>query len=448
METTYGDFLVPIILEKLPGNVRQQIAREHGDKDWKLAELRQALLKEIEALQAGSNDEPERNTFAETPCTTAFYTDTRRTSPPQGTTHPRKPRTCAYCKGPHYHNDCVIVIDRKKHHDIAKRDRLCFNCLGRHRASECKSKGKCGWKHHTSLCSSSETKQVTPPKKSEENTEPTSTPSQTASHTHVYFARTKTTENSQNGPVLLKTAVAPVSTDSDTVNATILFDEGATRSFITHDLANKLNLKPNNSELVNLTTFGEKGPQMRSFDVTNITLQTLDGPRTISALIVPKISAPITNLISRSLLNQPHLRGLQFAHPISNVDSFEISVLIGADCYWEFVEDRVIRGNGPTAVMSKFGYLLSGPTSQTTLNSNTTMLHVAANTCEEESKLQSYWDLETIGINEANADINAKEIEFETSRDTHLSVKNGKYVAKLFCARECDLASLDIKLSV
>ncbi|KAH3841251.1 hypothetical protein DPMN_114710 [Dreissena polymorpha] len=38
----------------------------------------------------------------------------------------------------------------------------------------------------------------------------------------------------------------------------------------------------------------------------------------------------------------------------------DIAVLIGADHYWDLVEDTVIRGNGPTAVKSKLGYLLSG----------------------------------------------------------------------------------------
>ena len=45
-------------------------------------------------------------------------------------------------------------------------------------------------------------------------------------------------------------------------------------------------------------------------------------------------------------------------------DVFEILFLIGADYYWQIVEDRVIRGNGPTAVASQIGYLLSGPVNQ------------------------------------------------------------------------------------
>ena len=34
--------------------------------------------------------------------------------------------------------------------------------------------------------------------------------------------------------------------------------------------------------------------------------------------------------------------------------------MIGADFYWQFIQDRIIRGEGPTAVESRLGYLLSG----------------------------------------------------------------------------------------
>ena len=31
------------------------------------------------------------------------------------------------------------------------------------------------------------------------------------------------------------------------------------------------------------------------------------------------------------------------------------------DHYWSFVQDHIIRGDGPTAQQSRLGYLLSGP---------------------------------------------------------------------------------------
>ncbi|XP_070537230.1 uncharacterized protein [Ptychodera flava] len=128
----------------------------------------------------------------------------------------------------------------------------------------------------------------------------------------------------------------------------------------------------------------------------------------------------MTNFVTRSLINVPYLRELTLAHPVSDATSFEISVLIGADYYWDFVEDRVIRGSGPTAVSSKFGYLLSGPIHSGKATKNpATILHILTDTCEEESQLKVYWDLETIGIKDELLANNKTKDDFELYRDTH-----------------------------
>ena len=52
---------------------------------------------------------------------------------------------------------------------------------------------------------------------------------------------------------------------------------------------------------------------------------------------------------------------LKLAHPLTGEDMFSISLLLGADKYWDIMGNRVIQGDGPTAVQSMIGYLLSGP---------------------------------------------------------------------------------------
>jgi len=52
----------------------------------------------------------------------------------------------------------------------------------------------------------------------------------------------------------------------------------------------------------------------------------------------------------------PDLDGLHLALPITTEDCFEITLLIGADHYWDVVEDRIIRGNGPTTMKSKVNH--------------------------------------------------------------------------------------------
>ena len=55
---------------------------------------------------------------------------------------------------------------------------------------------------------------------------------------------------------LLKTAIADISAGTITIEGHILFDEGAQRSFITQEFADKLQLKPTGHENVSVASFG------------------------------------------------------------------------------------------------------------------------------------------------------------------------------------------------
>ena len=90
-----------------------------------------------------------------------------------------------------------------------------------------------------------------------------------------------------------------------------------------------------------------------------------------------------------------YLKGLQLAHPVTEDDNFEITVLVGADYYWTFVQDQVVRGNGPTAVKSHLGYLLSGPLLQPSAAVN--LIHVNFTACDDLS-LDTFWKAESSGI--------------------------------------------------
>ena len=57
-EESCGDLLVPVIQEKLPSNLRQLITREHGNKEWTLAQLRHSINREIDVMEAGDGPHP------------------------------------------------------------------------------------------------------------------------------------------------------------------------------------------------------------------------------------------------------------------------------------------------------------------------------------------------------------------------------------------------------
>ena len=69
--------------------------------------------------------------------------------------------------------------------------------------------------------------------------------------------------------------------------------------------------------------------------------------------------------------------------------NFKISLLVGADFYCDLVEDHIIRGDGPTAMSSKLGYLLSGPAplAQPVSTAIVNTLHVNAGHSQKECNL-------------------------------------------------------------
>ena len=101
-----------------------------------------------------------------------------------------------------------------------------------------------------------------------------------------------TTSMATRSHVLLKTSITQVSSDGkqfDTAN--ILFDEGAQRSFITQEMANNLNLKPQKTESVTISGFGESNKKVRYLQVTTVYMKSLSIELIpIDVLIVPKIA--------------------------------------------------------------------------------------------------------------------------------------------------------------
>ena len=286
--------------------------------------------------------------------TASFHTYTnKRTNPPPRTSSTDQ-RTCAFCKGSHTPLACEVLTTSQARKDFVIEKNLCFNCLGRHKVSACSSRHrcrKCHRKHHTSLCTESGSDKQESNKTTTTST-PSSAPSQPVQQLHV----------SSSDLCLLKTAVATVSYSGTHVDANILFDDGSQRSFVSRGLANCLQLKPHKHKALAISTFGTKHNHTSQFESAVLNLHTISGQLIpLTVLIVPTIAAPILNVRQSSLADLPYLSGLRLANPVSSSDQFTVSLLIGADHYWEIVEDHIVRGSGPMAMRSKLGYLLSGP---------------------------------------------------------------------------------------
>ena len=140
---SYGDILVPIIHKKLPLELKKSLVRDHSNKGWTLDELHKAVLKEVEVLEAGQSNSDPCGLPSSDPAipTASFLTSFNRNTPPKPNgKHPPTHQGCAYCKGKHNSLKCTVVQDPSRGHTIIQEACLCFNCLGRHRVAECRSK--------------------------------------------------------------------------------------------------------------------------------------------------------------------------------------------------------------------------------------------------------------------------------------------------------------------
>lgn len=141
----------------------------------------------------------------------------------------------------------------------------------------------------------------------------------------------------------------------------MLLDKGSQPSYVSLSVTSSLKLKPVNSENLHINTFGDPNYRKQKCKVVKLCLQTRNHKALeLYALDFPVICSPLPNKIK--VADYVHLEGLDFADNFDNTDSKSIDVLIGSDYYWDFVMGDSTKGNqSPTAIYSRFRWLLSGP---------------------------------------------------------------------------------------
>lgn len=428
-QESYGELLVPVIIGKLPIEIRKSLAHVNENECWSLNDLRKAISRELRIMETVLDPQVPEVGLP----TASFFTSTnprRQNRQVRSQNHrTSNQKKCVFCDNEHLSQNCATVRDYDARVQIVKRKRLCFNCLGPHQIVNCRSHFKCNIcqrKHHTSICPGEQTTNPhnNPPHNNQPTNQPRTRPLQ-QTNTSVFHATT--TDSAPQ--VLLKTAIAPVCSDTYTVDANILFDEGAQSSFITEKLANELQLKRTGSDIVHLSSFGESSQSVRHMDTTTVHLKADNGELIpLHVLIVPTIAVPISNTIYKDAVNLPYLRGLKLAHHVTGDDTFDISILIGANHFWQIVGNRIIRGNGPTAVSSKIGFLLSGPYTGSTPHVQRNHVMNVMTAPPPVCDLERFWKLESLGISEKEKDV---DDTLDRYKQDSITFENNRYIAKL-----------------
>ena len=352
----YGSLLIPVIMAKLPPEVRVQIARNTNQDVWEISDLLAVIQREVEAREISENVKVNSEQRKEQPAKPHRNLPTAATLVARDSTVSSDgvPQ-CVYCSARHFSASCDRVTDVINRKEILKRDRRCFLCLRKgHRNTQCPSNKdcrRCHGNHHQSVCErrhidpravpfqpqANHAKLAQETNRSSENSNPTS------------VSHTTTASSKGQSKVLLQTVATFAQADhqSDPVPVRILLDCGSQRSYCTNALKEKLALVPTKTETLSLNTFGDERFTKQRCDLVKLTLQGKNEDIKISALCFPKICSPLPTTLD--LTRYPHLQGVQLADVnVAEGNHSNIDILIGSDYYFDVVTGEIIRGvSGP-----------------------------------------------------------------------------------------------------
>ena len=236
--------------------------------------------------------------------------------------------------------------------------------------------------------------------------------------------------------ILLQSALVDVAAGSRSCQARLLFDSGSQRTFISQDLANKIGAQPFKKEELLMCTFGHDRRTKADFEMVKICLMADGEEIIINALVPPVISPPISAHLQDDDLNFPYLQGLRLADPVRTRGPLEIDIIIGNDYYGSLVTGEIIKGDGPMAMNSKFGWLLSGPVLQAERPTEITEIHcyrIEVTPAQDKETLNEihprFWELHSLGITDS------PKVEDEVLRHFNESVsfneQEGRYTVQL-----------------
>ena len=193
-----------------------------------------------------------------------------------------------------------------------------------------------------------------------------------------------------------------------------MLDSGSQRSYLTEHAWKLHGLEPAKEQLLSIATFGSEREKPKVCPVVDVRM-CLKGypPMSLSLYVVPTICEPLVcQPISACVQRSKAFSGLDLADHSNGEGSLQVDMLIDSDFYWGLVTGSVCKiEGGPTAVHTKLGWVLSGPTFtedsvSCSMNLTTThVLRVEAQSLESENasldeQLRVFWDLESLGIQE------------------------------------------------
>ena len=442
----YGVVLTPLILSRLPPDLRMEWAREGEQHESDLTFLLDFLHREVgrrERSQTFSKDSsaaPGDKTLMEkrgaprVPTAAALHASVDSVSASQCAACGRDGHPLSRC----YDITRAPVGDRKP---ILRGIGACYKCLStdkEHVYRSCFARcAKCKGRHHVLLCDPS----------SRGKQSQFSTSCNTAGDS-VHVNNNNVTSGSVNGThdsvvsnvnsvtgvktrVLLQTVRVMVQGRAGVSNAVILFDTGSDRTYISETLVRKIGPEWVGTHDLSYAAFGSGKPSRTELrNVYNVSLQGPTGnTENVVATEIPVICAPMYRpAVPQSVLASLG-QGVEFVD-LCEGQEIQVDILVGLDAYWRLMTSQMIGlPGGLMAQRSVFGWVMSGHLPETSPTSD--HVHVSFQLlCMDvsESSLRNFWDLESVGIcSDDSREVDPVLAELQEK----VSFSEGRYMATL-----------------
>ena len=286
---SFGVILTPIIVSRLHENMRMEWSRDSEGKEADLDYLMEFLDREIKCRERcvsfGGLEQKREGVKV------AVKQKQFSSAAALHSSSSHNPKLCGFCDRKHPSEKCFkyLKLGVKERQSFTLRRRLCFKCLCKdHIAVNCSDTCKhCGGNHHVTLCF----KQADASSRSGSEGESVSEEKQSSSS-----SVSLTVSNSNHDVCLLPTASVKVKCkDGSWRTATLLFDGGSERSFVSQTLVKQMEPDYVRSSEVSFSTFGGRshGSRSKVFSVT-VSDKYKVSHKTVELTEVPVICLPLS----------------------------------------------------------------------------------------------------------------------------------------------------------
>ena len=264
----------------------------------------------------------------------------------------------------HYVGKCPnflkLPVDQRV--ELVNQHKLCFNCLGQHRLSECTSSTRCfnnncGGKHHSTLHIDKKPFQTHNQKSNMQLGTTVTKPSDQAE---------EPIQKMNNIRNQLQFLPVTLFNNGIKLDCYTILDNCSSCSYILSKTAETLQCKP--SQQLQLSVRGAFSKDKVSSSLVRLSIGphnstkptfTLQSVYPFEALIFDAIDA---NNINKSCSLYNHLRHVNFPDLGDNT----VQILLGVDAFWNFAERDIRKGptGTPYAVKNLLGWTITGPLNQ------------------------------------------------------------------------------------